>query len=343
MDQMNSSQKKVVQYLSEARASEDALARVLQSQIAMTPRGSYRSALNKPLDETRGHAKKVADRLDALDGGSNPISAVVGFWEDLIGQALAFGKTPLDLLRGSGGEEKVLKNAKDACASEALEIATYTAIERLARSVGDEETAKLAASILADEQKMLERILREIPKLTDAVVRADVKGQSSYDITTTGAADAVREAGAATQKAARKTNAATRRTARQARKVPGVAQAEGQIKGAFASEDDLALAHYDDLTAEEITGKLSDLSQIDLAKIDSYERKNQNRTTVLSRITALRGNEPWAGYDELTAPEVQSVLSKGDDERANEVRSYERAHKDRAGVLNAAERELANA
>ena len=41
LDQMNSSEKKIVQYLSEARASEDALARVLQSQIelAMTPAG----------------------------------------------------------------------------------------------------------------------------------------------------------------------------------------------------------------------------------------------------------------------------------------------------------------
>ena len=152
---MNSSEKKVVQYLSEARASEDALVRVLQSQIAMTPRGSYRSALEKHLDETQGHAKKVADRLNALDRGSNPILAVVGFWEDLIGQALAFSKTPLDLLRGSGGEEKVLKNAKDACATEALEIATYTAIERLARAVGDDETADLAQRILADEERML--------------------------------------------------------------------------------------------------------------------------------------------------------------------------------------------
>ena len=336
-------EQKVVQYLGEARASENALVRVLQSQIAMTPHGSYRSGLETHLRDTREHAARVTRRLEALDHGSNPLTVVIGFWENVIGQTMALSKTPFDLLRGSGGEEKVLKNAKDACASEALEIATYTAIERLARSVGDEETAKLAASILADEQKMLERILREIPKLTDAVVRADVKGQSSYDITTTGAADAVREAGAATQKAARKTSAATRRTARQARKVPGVAQAEGQIKGVVASEDDLAIAHYDDLTAEEITGKLSDLSQIDLAKIDSYERKNQNRTTVLSRITSLRGNEPWAGYDELTASEVQSVLSEGDDERAKEVRSYERAHKDRAGVLNAAERELANA
>ena len=343
MDQMNSSQKKVLQHLSEARASEDALVRVLQSQIAMTPRGSYRSALDKHLDETRGHAKKVADRLAALDGGSNPILAVVGFWEGLIGQALAFGKTPLDLLRGSGGEEKVLKNAKDACASEALEIATYTAIERLARTVGDDETADLAERILADEERMLARIMREIPKLTDAVVRADVKGQPSYDITSTGAGEAVKEASAATETAVRKTAASAKRTARQARKVPGVAQVEGQVKGAVAGADDLAIARYDRLTADEITAKLPGLSQIDLAKIDSYERKNQNRTTILGRITTLRGNEPWPGYDELTASEVRAVLAEGDDERVKQVMSYERAHKDRAGVRAAAERELTNA
>ena len=94
---------------------------------------------------------------------------MIGFWEDMVGQGLALAKTPLDLLRGTGGEEKVLKNAKDAAATEALEIATYTAIERLARSVGDDETADLAKSILADEEKMLARVMREIPKLTDAV------------------------------------------------------------------------------------------------------------------------------------------------------------------------------
>jgi ferritin-like metal-binding protein YciE len=340
---MNNAQQKVVQYLDEAHATEQALVRVLQSQIAMTPRGSYRSALETHLGETREHAVRVADRLDALGHGSNPLMAVVGLAETVLGQALAFGKTPFDLLRGSGGEEKVLKNAKDACATEALELATYTALERLARSVGDDETAELAASIRADEEKMLQGVMREIPKLTDAVVRADVKGKPSYDVTTTGAADTAREAGQATKDAARKTTAATKRSARQARKVPRVAQAEGQIKGAVASEGDLAIARYDTLTAEEITAKLSGLSQVDLAKIDSYERKHQNRATVLGRISSLRGNEPWAGYDELTAAEVQAVLSEGDGDRAERVRSYERAHKNRAGVLKAAEREHANA
>jgi ferritin-like metal-binding protein YciE len=339
---MNSSQK-IAQYLTEARATEHALTRVLQSQIAMTPSGSYRSALENHLDETRRHADRVERRLSELDTSSNPVLTVLGFWEDVVGQALALGKTPLDLLRGTGGEEKVLKNAKDTAATEALEIATYTAIERLARSVGDDDTADLAKSILADEERMLARVLREIPKLTDAVGRAEFRDDPSYDITRTGAADAVREAGEATATAARKTATRTKRTARQARKVPGVAQVEGQAKGAVADESDLAIAGYDDLTADEITARLTGLSQIDLAKVDSYERRHENRTTVLSRITSLRGDEPWPGYDEQTVAEIQSALSDSDDDSVATVRTYERSHKNRAGVLKAAERERTSA
>jgi ferritin-like metal-binding protein YciE len=340
---MNQSEQKVVQYLNEAHATEVALLSVLQSQIAMTPRGTYRTGLERHLGETEDHANRVETRLAELGQGRNPLQAINGFAQSLVGQALALAKTPVDLLRGSGGEEKVLKNAKDACATEALEIATYTALERLARSVGDDKTARLAASILTDEEKMLQRVLREIPKLTEAVVEADVKGNGSYDVTKTGAADAARETGKAAAKSTREAATKTKRAARQARKAPGVAQAEGQVKGAVASQSDLPIARYDKLTADEIVAKLTDLSQIDLAKVDSYERRHENRSTVLGRITSLRGNEPWPGYDELTAAEVQSALSDADDDRAKAARSYERAHKARAGVLKAAERELSNA
>jgi ferritin-like metal-binding protein YciE len=329
---MDASTQKVVQYLGEAHASEQALVRVLQSQIAMTPRGSYRSGLETHLEETRDHARRVQRRLGELGAGGNPLGAALTLAESVLGQALALGKTPLDLLRGSGGEEKVLKNAKDACATEALEIATYTAIERLARAVDDEETAKLAASIRADEERMLARILREIPKLTGAVVGADIEGEGTYDVTATGAADAVREVSVAAKGAAK-------RTGRQARKAPGVARAEGEVKGALASESDLAISGYDGLTVTEIVGRLDGLSQIDLSKIDAYERKNQNRTGITERIARLRGDEPWPGYDELTAAEIKAVLDEGDEERGQRVRVYEREHKNRAGVLRAANRQ----
>jgi hypothetical protein len=180
---------------------------------------------------------------------------------------------------GSGGEEKVLKNAKDACATEALEIATYTALERLAIKVGDERTAKLAVSIRGDEERMLKRIMREIPKLTDAVVGAEIEDHPSYEITKTGAADATRAVARQSTKAARKTQARVTRNARNARKVTGGARVEGQ------------------------------------------------RTD---------RPEPWPGYDELTAAEIEAVLAEGDDQRAQDVVAYERAHKNRPAVLQSA-------
>jgi hypothetical protein len=122
-----------------------------------------------------------------------------------------------------------------------------------------------------------------------------------------------------------------------------VARAEGEVKGALASEDDLAIKDYDNLTVAEITRRLDGLSQIDLSKIDAYERKNQDRSGITERIAKLRGDEPWPGYDELTAAEIKAVLDEGDDERGQRVRTYERDHKNRAGVLRAAGRQYSQA
>jgi ferritin-like metal-binding protein YciE len=180
---MSRSQRKTAQYLSEAYAAETGLVRELQAQIAMTPRSSYREALDSHLKETRSHASRVQKRLRELDQHGNPLQLAAGIAESAASQLLAVSRAPLALLRGgTSGEEKLLKNAKDACATEALEIATYTAIEQFAREVGDEPTAALADSIRADEQRMLDRLMRELPQLTHAVVRAEVDGSSRDEI-----------------------------------------------------------------------------------------------------------------------------------------------------------------
>jgi ferritin-like metal-binding protein YciE len=334
---------KIVQYLDEARSSELGLVRELQAQIAMTPRGAYRTLLEKHLRETRRHADRLRVRLDELDHSSNPIELVGGVAQAVVGLVLALGRTPLALVRGSGGDEKVLKNAKDSCAAEALEIATYIALERFARAVDDDRTADLAASIRAEEERMLERLRTELPKLTDAVVRAEIHGDPSYDLGTIGAVDAVKETAETVKETAREVGDGARKASRQARKVPGVAKAEGEIKGVLASEDDLPIADYDQLTAEDINAKLPSLSQIDLAKIDGYERRTQNRTTITSKIDTLRGDEPWPGYDELNVSEITAVLREADDDTVEKVRKYEASHKNRASVLKATERKLAAA
>ena len=338
---MATAEQKIIQYLHEAHATERALIRVLQTQIAVAPRGSHRDGLEAHLQQTRAHARRVRRRLSQLGDGPNVIGFGVGVAQTVVGQTLALGKTPLDLLRGSNREEKVLKNAKDACASEALEVATYTAIQDVAKSVGDSATARLAASIRTDEKRMLDRLLREIPKLADAVLAAAEGG--SYELSETGAADAARAATRKARSKARRTKARASRSARQARKVPGVARAEGQLKGAIAKEGELPIPRYGRLTVAEIIEKLDGLPQVDLAKIDSYERLHEKRSTVLSRIESLRRREPLPGYDELDVGEVRSVLDRADEKRAREIASYERAHKQRASVLDAAERELSTA
>ena len=69
---MDKAEQTIVQYLSEAHATEKALVTVLQSQIAMTPGGSYRDGLESHLRETRQHATRVQGRLDELQQGSQP-------------------------------------------------------------------------------------------------------------------------------------------------------------------------------------------------------------------------------------------------------------------------------
>src|SRR5688572_12653000 len=124
-------------YLSEAHATERALITTLQAHIAMTPHGAYRRLLERHLNETRGHAAALATRLQS---STSLLGVTIALAETVVGQIVTLAKGPLDLVRGHGQAEKLLKNARDECATEALEIATYDAIEALAESLDDTET-----------------------------------------------------------------------------------------------------------------------------------------------------------------------------------------------------------
>ena len=298
---MSKSEHKVVQYLNEARAHELALASTLRAHIAMTPRGEYRLGLEKHLGETREHARRLQARLRELGSSRNPLQAGFGLAQSVTGQALVLAKGPLDLARGFSPEEKMLKNAKDECATEALEIATYDAIEALARALGDDETALLAADIRSDEERMLASLRAQIPELTEAVVGAELQGQSSYDPNATGAAEAVqqararageaveqaRQAAAGTADQMRRAGTRASTAAAQARATGDVTKAQAATSGATASPSELPIEHYDSLNAGVVVSRLSDLSPDQLAKVDAYERAHKARVSIL-RITESR-------------------------------------------------------
>lgn len=115
------------------------------------------------------------------------------------------------------------------------------------------------------------------------------------------------------------------------------------VERTVTDSDELAISDYDDLTVDDIAGRLKDLSQEDLRKIEQYETKNANRTTVLKRIEGLRTQEPWPGYDKLTVTEIKTELTHAPAARVAKVREYERSHKNRTSVIDLTERETVDA
>ena len=266
---------KTVQYLSEAHATELALTRTLQAHVAMTPRGSYRGLLERHLAETQAQASALEDRLSLLGEGRSLFEAT---WEaaltlgqGLLGQALALSKGPLDVLRGSGGEEKLLKNAKDECATEALEIATYDALEQLSVRTEDTRTADLARRHREQEERMLAELRELIPGLVDDVVRAELDGVPVYDPTATGAADAAESA----REAAADMDTETRPDAAGG---GGVEPWDG----------------YDGQSASEVVRRLGRAPTEQVEKVRDYEREHKDRVSVLR--AAERQLSATAGY-----------------------------------------------
>jgi ferritin-like metal-binding protein YciE len=158
----------ILQQLDEAHAIETALVTNLGAHIAMTTDDEYRSLLERHLKETESHAKAVDRRRKQLgrSGGRGIVSYATRTARDLIGQALVLTKGPIDGIRTPDQRERMLKNARDECATEALEIATYDMLETVAKAAGDKVTAKLAADHRRDEERMLEALRAQIVALS---------------------------------------------------------------------------------------------------------------------------------------------------------------------------------
>ncbi len=324
----------LVQYLREARATEAALQQTLSVHIAATPPGAHRGRLEEHLRETRSHEQRLARRVDELEqGGQDPLGELFSLVSGSIGFGLgvARGATravlslmglPLSIFRDGGDQEadRVLRNVRAEAASEALEVATYIAIERLAAAEGDDETAELAASIRADEERMLEYLLGAAGE-----VAAPTGGRP--------------EAGG------RRSEEDDQRPQPRDRRSPsgngGAPSAEAERRPAEPPTPDLP-------PSEPPT---PDLQTPDLHPPTSEDPTHVSEEPELVAEFAEPGAEdeagaeveiaePWEGYDRMKAAEIQRRLEDSSDEVAAVVRLYESAGKNRQTVLRAAERKL---
>jgi ferritin-like metal-binding protein YciE len=182
MAEISAGRAKLVQYLNEAYGLERRLETALEAHIAMTTQAAYKRRLRQHLTETKRHGREVGKRIKAL--GASPArfdapgpSQVAEAAQAVLSgaqRAAALAQGPWHALRGTGEQEKQLKNAKTEYASESEEIATYTAIETLAESIGDKDTRQLARAIRREEERMRTYLEKEIPRLTKAVAKAEI-------------------------------------------------------------------------------------------------------------------------------------------------------------------------
>jgi ferritin-like metal-binding protein YciE len=167
MSDPNERDAKLVQYMNEAYGKERELESALQAHIEMTTKPPYKKRLKQHLKETKAHAKALERRIKKLGGGGHAVQTIVA-------KATAAAKAPLHAVRGSGEQEKMLKNAKTQYFSEHEEISTYLALETFATKVGDKETAKLARDIRRDEERMAKFLEGQIKSLSNAVAIEEV-------------------------------------------------------------------------------------------------------------------------------------------------------------------------
>jgi hypothetical protein len=197
-------------------------------------------------------------------------------------------------------------------------------------------SAELYTEVLTTQAEATRAVLEAYAGLGAQAVQASAEtSERAEQVATT----AARRTGTAAKRATRRTSGAGRRAATKAKPAAKAARpAAKATRPAAPAAAKPPIAGYDGLTADEVLAKLPEQPQTALAQIAAYEQAHENRATVLQRVAALTGPEPAPGYDAMSADEAQKLVAGGSAALAAAVRDYERRHKDRAGVVEAATR-----
>ncbi len=162
LDAMGQLEEQLIKHIDEAHGLEQNVLRMLDGMISTTDDPEILDALEYHKVQTQKHADRMAERLEAHDATPSAVKQIGG----VLG---ALAKMPLDFVRG----EKAGRNARDAYATEHLEIAGYELLRRIAEKAGDEETALAAQEIIAEEQAMAKLIEANWDKFAEVSLREE--------------------------------------------------------------------------------------------------------------------------------------------------------------------------
>jgi UDP-glucose 4-epimerase len=151
----------VVKYLADVHSIELQALAQLRAAPKIAGDERLREAFERHLVETEDQERRVRERLEALGGEPSKLKdavGTVGGW-GMAAFAAAQPDTPGKL-------------TMHAYSYEHMELAAYELLKRLAERAGDEETARMAADIAAEEGRMAERLEQSF----DTAVEASLAG-----------------------------------------------------------------------------------------------------------------------------------------------------------------------
>jgi ferritin-like metal-binding protein YciE len=152
-------------YLADAHAIEEQAEQFLERAVSMTEDTPLRTLFEAHLEETRGHAELVEQRLDALGGDPSTLKDAL-----MRMGALNWGEF------FHAHPDTPGKLAAFAYAFEHLEIGGYEQLKRVAQRAGDEETVATTDRILGEERAAAEKIAGSFADAAKAALEAqDVK------------------------------------------------------------------------------------------------------------------------------------------------------------------------
>jgi hypothetical protein len=330
-------------YLRQARAAEHLLAGLLATAAAGAPE-EHRDMVSEQAAKARQRTHDLDARLAAL-AHPGPLSTAAAAVRDLAGDTVGISTAALGatlwLLRRDPVEPTLLERTSDLAAAAAYARTCHRGLAEAARTLDDTTTAELGSTCHDETNALLDQLDDAVPALVTAALTT-TGGRSSYRAAVATATAQVRGAAgnlyADADHAQHELRDAVTDLLRRARRVPGATQAEttvGELTAVAAAPEDLPIADYENLNVTQIIERLPALTQAQLATVHGFETAHANRNRVLTKIQALRENEPWPGYDTMTVKEIRNRLADAGPAVARAAREYERRHQNRADVLGA--------
>ena len=184
----------LVKYLNEAYGKEKQLETNLQALIG---RAQNHKALKKGFQDhlkvTKNQSRELQRRIKALGGkaeagpdipGPEALTSAGSAVANVANRAVAAAKGPVQMLRGTGEADNMLRNVRDAFWNEAEEIGHYNVIEAVATKLKDRETAQLAKRFRREEERFQKFLERQITSLTGEVIKEEVPASERRNGTT---------------------------------------------------------------------------------------------------------------------------------------------------------------